>query len=332
MSDNESTIIQLRLEGIKDALSRSRLSFLAITIISLMVILAIWNTYFSWDHVFAWQEGWPDGKTRKVIMEDLRANWPKSSKQKDVIAYVENKWPESEARAQIKHHLEQAWSTGATRETVMAAIEDRDEVIKFLQQKWVEQWIKNQQISAPLLGTSMSASDATFLASIALIVAMIWFYWSMRRENHSIFGLLNDSAAAPPHLKWLVFHGIAANLLFAYLSPTDRAYHSLRKIEPAWQFWVMRQLLHALSYLPASAIFFCGSVQLIYSFVESPFRANFPWQANITYIAVVSGVACAAIFVTVMAGYQINRFQRGIVDLMLEFRESIQEGGGDQPG
>ena len=133
VAELKSEVLKLRLEGIKDALSRSRLAFLVTTIISLMMILGIWNSYFSWDREFAWFKNRP------------------------------------------------------------LPTDSRHDVIEHLQKKWVEHWLNNQQISVPLLGISVSTSDSTFLASVALVVVMIWFFWCTRRENHSIAQLLEDN-------------------------------------------------------------------------------------------------------------------------------------------
>ncbi|WP_449068141.1 hypothetical protein [Prosthecobacter sp.] len=340
----ECSIIHLRLDGIKDALSRSRLSFLTTTIISLMMILGTWNSYFSWDRDFGMLKGWVYQRARQIIMEDLAAHWPATGTQEDVVAYLNTKWKDGErggfqegpsdnefknARDQVIHLVQYVWPVSPGKDGVIKDVEEearkRDDIIRHLQQKWVEQWVKNQQISVPLLGVTVSTSDATFLASVALVVAMIWFFWSTRRENHSISRLLREHQNAPEGIMRLVYHGIAANLMFVSLTNDDRAHKSLSGDDPPQTFPLMRHLLGALSYLPSFAILFCGAVQLIYVFVESPFRPDLPFMAHIVYIGIVSVVAVTAILITLVVGYRINCFGYGVTYLMREFWTKIEE-------
>ncbi|MEO8429334.1 MAG: hypothetical protein ABI651_19760, partial [Verrucomicrobiota bacterium] len=215
MQEIKHTTITLRLEGIKHSLGRSRVAFLVSTIISLAVILGIWNRYFAWDRDYAMQRDW-----------------------KEVA--------------------------GAP-------------VTQYLREQLLSQWVQAQQISSTFFGIRVSASDATFLASCALTVTMVWFFWCTRRENHSIGALLRDTRNENEELKKMVFHGIVANLVFTRLSDDDQPVFSLAS-DPSngKPVTFLRNLVRGLSYLPVFTILASGIVQLLFFAFPSPFDPIMP--------------------------------------------------------
>jgi hypothetical protein len=56
----KESMLQLKLDAVRDALKASRRAFTACTIISLAVVVAVWNAYLSWDRHFAISEYWSD--------------------------------------------------------------------------------------------------------------------------------------------------------------------------------------------------------------------------------------------------------------------------------
>jgi hypothetical protein len=81
MDDLTITTILNRLEGIKHSLSRSRITFLVSSVISLSVILGVWNRYFAWDRQYAF-EGRDNGALTadqspltERLRGELRSQW-----------------------------------------------------------------------------------------------------------------------------------------------------------------------------------------------------------------------------------------------------------------
>jgi hypothetical protein len=71
-------LIDLRLAGIRDAVSRSRLAFVTITAASLGLLAASWNAYLSWYRYFALgAQQFDDGVTGYAQRQLIR-NWVKS--------------------------------------------------------------------------------------------------------------------------------------------------------------------------------------------------------------------------------------------------------------
>ncbi len=217
------------------------------------------------------------------------------------------------------------------------AVEERDwkkfeevPVTKYLREQVLNQWMQNQQITASLFGIRVSASDATFLASSALIVTMIWFFWCTRRENHSIGSLLRDTKMENEGVKKLVFHGIAANLIFSQINQDDRAVFSLAgdpsHAKPVTFF---RNIVKILSFLPCITILVSGAVQLTFFFLPSPFdpdrllvyRGTYHWS----YLVFVICVSIFGIGTTIYAGIKINSFQNGTAKILKEYLTTLHD-------
>jgi hypothetical protein len=265
MPTDKDTMITIRLEGIKQALTRSRIAFLVETVICLAVLLGIWNSYFSWDRAFAQQTSWAD---------------------------------------------------------------EKHPVTRYLQQRLVDEWVKNQQISSQLVGIHVSTSDATFLASLALTITSIWFFWCTRRENHSIGSLLRDTRNDDSATKLLVFHGVQTNLVFVYLTHDDAPIRSLTAaIPPVGPLQWARGAVRALSFLPTFTILSAGLIQFYYLYQPSPFHPKLPFVKPHTYhwsyVGFVALVSLAAALITAVVASKINQFQDGVAEVMREYFKTI---------
>ena len=188
------TILQFRLEATRDAQKMSRIAFMFSIIISLAIIIATWNAYFSWYTSFPLKE----------------------------------KWPESE-------------------------------VTKEVHQKIIESWVESQTISVPFLGITIGVSDASVFGSIGLLIISIWFFLSIRRENHVIGFLLRDTIEMkypPSTLKW-IYHGISSYMVFANITRRDAPIRDLNdKSDLHRPDSFMRLAFKFLVFLPAISISF----------------------------------------------------------------------------
>jgi hypothetical protein len=75
----EENIINFRLEAARDAQKMSRLAFLVLCIVSLAVILATWNAYFSWYTNFALKEEMPNNDVTKLVHTEVIEQWVESA-------------------------------------------------------------------------------------------------------------------------------------------------------------------------------------------------------------------------------------------------------------
>src|SRR5256885_5750853 len=85
---------------------------------------------------------------------------------------------------------------------------------KYLQKELLSQWVKGRAINVSLLGIQVMISDAHVLGSVALFVTSIWFFLSVRRDNHSIGLLLRETQGAADAQRRLIFREIVSCLVF----------------------------------------------------------------------------------------------------------------------
>lgn len=188
------TILQFRLEATRDAQKMSRIAFMFSIIISLAIIIATWNAYYSWYTAFPRKE----------------------------------KWPESE-------------------------------VTKEVHQKIIENWVESQTISVPFLGITIGVSDASVFGSIGLLIISIWFFLSIRRENHVIGFLLKDTMEmkySSLTRQW-IYHGISSYMVFVNITRRDTPIKDLNeKGDLHRPDSLMRLAFRFLVFLPAISISF----------------------------------------------------------------------------
>jgi len=70
--------IKVRIEGIQEAIKRSRLSFLVCNVASTSVILAAWNAYFSWYRSQAFAESFAGNPVTLEAQKELLREWVES--------------------------------------------------------------------------------------------------------------------------------------------------------------------------------------------------------------------------------------------------------------
>jgi hypothetical protein len=124
------------------------------------------------------------------------------------------------------------------------------------------EWLKNLYVSAGILGIRVSTNDLAVVGSASLIVVMVWYFFSQRRENRAIVGLLRDctakldAGAVNRDVGKLVYEGIVQNVVFINIGGGDRPIKGIYKNEddskPENEF--VRYVLIALTFLPSITI------------------------------------------------------------------------------
>jgi hypothetical protein len=117
-----------------------------------------------------------------------------------------------------------SWMAGLPKESPKSPSMQR---IEFNKDEIIKEWVKNQVISVGLLGIRISGTDLAVVGSGSLIVAMTWFFFSIRRENRAIVTLLQDvnkiceEKQINPELCRMVYYGIVQSIVFIDMGGGD---------------------------------------------------------------------------------------------------------------
>ena len=74
----KTTFVDLRLADALDALKRSRLVFFTSTVISLTVMIAIWNAHISWYRNLAMKDNWSRNPVTQEVQKEAVSEWLKT--------------------------------------------------------------------------------------------------------------------------------------------------------------------------------------------------------------------------------------------------------------
>jgi hypothetical protein len=77
--DTKATMLQLRLEGVRDAMRRSRLAFFTSAVVSLALFMASWNAHLSWYRRFVLEhDTWSESEVTAHLQKEVAAEWARS--------------------------------------------------------------------------------------------------------------------------------------------------------------------------------------------------------------------------------------------------------------
>lgn len=148
-----------------------------------------------------------------------------------------------------------------------------NEVVREAQLHLLKNWVQSLTISLQPFGTFVGISDASVLGSLSLCIISLWFFFNIRRENHTIAILLRDTKAASNKLKDIVFHGIVSSLVFTTVTKHDNAITSLNQHEVQKPSYIARKGVSLLIYLPAITILFVFITDVLtLLYFPAPFR------------------------------------------------------------
>lgn len=188
--------IEVGLNGVKEATSRSRFVFIVMTIAAATILISLWNSTVAWDKQMAFlaRSGNP------LVAENQRA--------------VTN------------------------------------------------EWLSRLNISVDLLGIRVGTYDLAVIGSSSLIVIMVWFFFSQRRENRAIVGLLrycseglNEKRLSKEACN-LAYEGIVQSIVFIEMGGGDKPIKGLVANEKKGERnKFIRRIITGLVFLPPVTIF-----------------------------------------------------------------------------
>jgi hypothetical protein len=173
--------ISARLEGAKIAQSQIRFTLGTMAVISVMMLIASYNAYLSYDYF------WIIDKCPPLISAKEAAAYAaaKPSPDPEAATTAPDQTTAKAAPDQIANH--QAATDQVT--TIQAA----PDISKTLQDQAYKDWAASRTGLISLLGIRVSVDDAAVLGTAVLLVLSIWLLLVTRRENHTIGFLLRDT-------------------------------------------------------------------------------------------------------------------------------------------
>jgi hypothetical protein len=287
----------LRVENAQEALRRSRYAFIAATVLAVAMIVAEFNSHFSWYRQFALNL---DNDTFQGVGHPN----PKIATKPDVPTE-----PFLTARA-----LRQPTDASVTTELQKAMLHD---------------WVESKRVAIGLLGVNIGMSDAAILGSLSLWILATWFYYAVRRENHLIGRLLIDASHEDdPETHRLVFFGISDYTVFITVTSTDAPISALdHQKQPLQSGFRSRFVITTLFFLPGIAIGFIVISDICSLLLEAPMRwphysmwdhlLKDGWA--IAWLLFIEGFALVFGVCTVFLCGKVFAFEKATGEIMLEF-------------
>lgn len=245
MNDTELKTIQLRLEAIRHAITRSRFTLVISLIASIAVFVTTWNSYYSPDKGFVMQDYWSqDGA------------FPPGA--------------------------QQARKEGIAKESITPP-DDLTEVTDYAQQRLVSEWVTNQVISIGLLGIRISVSDLSIIGSAGLFIITVWLFLSIRRENRAIGTLLKHAYRIKDwDVQYMVYQGIVHYLVLIDFGRGDKPIDSFEEEQSKeiYHLPFLRSVVKCLFFLAPLSILF-----IIWTDYASLFRAAAPFRPSHSHLS-----------------------------------------------
>lgn len=138
-----------------------------------------------------------------------------------------------------------------------------------------EEWVKSLKVSIPMLGINVGVGDAAVLGSLSLLIISIWLFFSVRRENHTIGLLLQETQDCDAARLHMIFHGVVSYSVFTTVTKIDSPIRNLRIQNSEGSVWFVRTAFRILVLLPSVAILFLLVMDIISIFhLAAPFRES----------------------------------------------------------
>ncbi|HEV7858467.1 MAG TPA: hypothetical protein VGO91_07545 [Pyrinomonadaceae bacterium] len=298
MEKTELLTIQLRLEGIRHAITRARFTLLISVIASIAILVTVWNAYLSDVSHFATQHYWSED-------------------------------PKFTRSSQEQRREEIACATIAGENDIKTATPVTD----YVQQQIVAEWIKNQVISISLLGIRVSAGDLAVIGSISLFIISIWLFSSMRRENRAVGTLiLYANKFQDWNLKYMVYQGIAHYLVLIDFRHGDKPISDFEHADDEEIYHVpfIRGMVKLLFLLPSIAILFVITMDVWTLFRKaSPFRPSAVrvWDAlepsDAYWLVGYDGLALCLFVLTTLYCVKMLKFANATGKILDTFRRQL---------
>jgi hypothetical protein len=208
-----------------------------------------------------------------------------------------------------------------------------NEVTKDAQQKLTEEWVRSLKVSIPILGIYVGISDGSVLGALSLYIISTWLFFSVRRENHIIGELLQDTQGCSWEVQNMVFHGVVVYSVFTTATKIDEPIRKLNDVPGKERSELARGTFILLIYMPVIAIGLLIILDVLsVLYFESPFR--FPntslIKANLTgiewgKIIVFDLIAFFLCIINYFSCHEIHRYNSYTGDLLKEYQKLRDE-------
>lgn len=236
------------------------------------------------------------------------------------------------------------WNSILSWDRGMAFEERRAETVVGENRKTVtDEWIKNMTISVGLLGIRVSAADLAVIGSAGLIVIMVWFFFSQRRENRAIVGLFRDCTEGFIKKKLsldvckLVYEGVVQSIVFIDMGGGDSPIKGITPNDDKGKStFFIRIILKALIFLPPFTI-----LMIVVSDVASLFFPSYVRESNKIALweilfngehnTAVAKIIIFDLFAVLAAAYcwfmclSIRRFSKANADTIVEYGKMLED-------
>lgn len=205
----------------------------------------------------------------------------------------------------------------------------QNEVTKEAQKYITEEWVKSLKISIPVLGINVGIGDAVVLGSLSLLIISIWLFFSVRRENHTIGLLLQETQDCDAAMLNRVFHGVISYSVFTTVSRIDAPITNLQISQNRkGNVWFVRYAFKILVFLPSIAILFMILMDIISIFyLAAPLRD--PHDPLISGGAILPGdwvrravmetLGCMLLILTTILCYNAIKYNNGTESVLREY-------------
>jgi len=197
------------------------------------------------------------------------------------------------------------------------------------------EWFKNLFVSVAVLGIRISTNDLAVIGSVSLVVIMVWFFFSQRRENRAIVSLLRDCGKKAENGELdkdaceLVYEGIVQSIVFSDLGGGDKPIKGLTETPlSSERDRLVRRLLDVLMFLPPITILMILTADLSSIFVTSYLRDDDRVLWKVLYenrlfleIGKIIVFECIAVFAMLYTWRLCN----ACIDFALATSETIRE-------
>jgi hypothetical protein len=312
--------ITARLEGAKAAQGQIRFTLGMMAVISMMMLIASYNAYFSYD--YRWILDSPENQSKA---EKVRT---------DLIKKAEQEGPAAKLAAQNRAFVTK-------------------KVSRILTEQAYKDWASSRIVLISLLGIRVSVDDAAVLATSVLLILSAWLLLWARRENHTIGRLLRDThkrrrnddqepsvpqTKSQPRLyssreRWLIFHTINSNSIFITADPSFRSVDSLegeiKAASTGLKGWLNNVLFGLLrnffSLFPVVAAFIVFVFDRRSYFIPDPFDPNFaePLTESFFSWSMVWFIVCWSLLT--VCCWRSRRYSRDTEEVLRQYEHKLKD-------
>src|SRR5260370_23011271 len=132
--------------------------------------------------------------------------------------------------------------------------------IKENQGELTREWISRLNVSVGLFGIRVSAADLAVVGSVGLVIIMVWFFFSQRRENRAVVTLLrycrkqSERCELDKSRANFVYECIVQSILFIDMCGGDQPISLFPDEKRPRNNKIIRVILRVLAFLPPITI------------------------------------------------------------------------------